>query len=104
MTARIILTASASADQASILNDLHAKAGLRTVIKFRSLFAALYDRLADYPASGAPRPALGPNIRIGIVSPYIAIYAHSESDNTVMILRVIHGRREITSELLPGPH
>jgi len=66
--ARIIVTTLASADQAAILNHLHAKAGLGTVIKFRSLFGALYDRLADHPASGPRRTALGSNIRIGIVN------------------------------------
>lgn len=100
--ARIIVTASASADQAMILNDLHGKAGLRTVVRFRSLFAALYDRLSDYPEIGPRRPALGPDIRIGIVSPYIVLYARNEPDDTVTILRVVHGRREITSRLLSG--
>jgi toxin ParE1/3/4 len=79
--ARIIVTTSASADQAAILKHLHAKAGLGTLVKFRSLFGALYDRLADHPASGPRRTALGSNIRIGIVSPYIVIYRHSEGVN-----------------------
>jgi len=47
--ARIIVTTLASADQAAIFNHLHARAGLGTVVKFRSLFGALYDRLADHP-------------------------------------------------------
>jgi toxin ParE1/3/4 len=74
LTARIIVTETASIDQASILQDLGEKAGVRTAIKFRSRFRALYDRLADHPASGPRRPALGPDIRIGIVTPYIVIY------------------------------
>jgi toxin ParE1/3/4 len=98
--ARIIVTTLASADQAAILNHLHAKAGLGTVIKFRSLFGALYDRLADHPASGPRRTALGSNIRIGIVSPYIVIYRHSEGDDTVTVLRIVHGRRKITGKML----
>ena len=98
--ARIVVTGSASVDQAIILTDLYRKAGLRTAIKFGSLFGLLYDRLADHPLSGPRRPALGPNVRIGIVSPYIVIYEHSENDDAVTILRVIHGRREITSKLL----
>jgi toxin ParE1/3/4 len=98
--ARIIVTTSASADQAAILKHLHAKAGLGTLVKFRSLFGALYDRLADHPASGPRRTALGSNIRIGIVSPYIVIYRHSEGDDTVTVLRIVHGRREITGKML----
>ena len=98
--ARIIVTTSASADQAAILKHLHAKAGLGTLVKFRSLFGALYDRLADHPASGPRRTALGSNIRIGIVSPYIVIYRHSEGDDTVTVLRIVHGRRKITGKML----
>ena len=98
--ARIVVTQSASADQSAIIQYLHAQAGLRTAIRFRALFAALYDRLADHPASGAHRAALGPDIRIGIVSPYIVIYRHSENDDTVTVLRIVHGRQEITRKLL----
>ena len=98
--ARIIVTTSASAYQGAILNHLHAKAGLGTVVKFRSLFAALYDRLADHPASGPRRTALGSNIRIGIVSPYIVIYRHSEGDDTVTVLPIVHGRGKITGKML----
>jgi plasmid stabilization system protein ParE len=100
--ARIVLTGTASADQAAILNDLHAKAGLPVAIKFRSLFGELYDRLADHPASGPRRPALGPAIRIGIVAPYVVLYEPSASDDTVTILRIVHGRREISRSLLSG--
>ncbi len=75
--ARIIVTGSASLDQAVILNDLHYKAGLRTVVKFSSLFGLLYDRLADHPSSGPRRPALGPSVRIGIVSSHIVIHKRS---------------------------
>ena len=54
-------------------------------------------------ASGARRPALGQEVRIGIVSPFIAIDAHNQSEGTVTILRIVHGRREITSKLLSDP-
>jgi toxin ParE1/3/4 len=97
---RIVITDEASADEAGILNDLNAKAGLRTVAKFRGLIRSLFDRLAAHPAVGAPRPALGQHIRIGIVSPYIVIYRHTENDDTVTVLRIVHGRRRITGKLL----
>ena len=100
--ARVVVAATASADQAAILGYLHAKAGARTVTKFRSLFSALYDRLAAYPASGPRRPRLGAGIRIGIVSPYIVIYRYTPEDDTVTVLRVVHGKRKITGKLLAG--
>jgi toxin ParE1/3/4 len=56
--------------------------------------------LAEHPDSGAPRPALGANIRIGLVSPYLIIYEHDAKPDTVTILRIVHGRRKITGALL----
>jgi toxin ParE1/3/4 len=98
--ARIIVTDPASDDQAAILLDLHAQAGMRTTIKYRTLFARHFDLLAEHPAIGAPRPGLGPRIRIGIVLPYIVIYEYDESTDTVTIFRIVHGRRNITAKLL----
>jgi toxin ParE1/3/4 len=46
------------------------------------------------------RPALGPNVRIGVVTPYIVVYRHTEREDTVTVLRVIHGRRDITEQLI----
>ena len=98
--ARIVFTESADSDSAYIYADLHGKAGTPTVVKYRALFRRLYERLADFPKSGAPRPKLGPHIRVGIVSPYIVIYRYSEADNSVIVLRIVHGRRKITGKLL----
>jgi toxin ParE1/3/4 len=100
--ARVVFTASADADSAFVLDDLNAKAGKLTVVKYRSLFKTLYEVLAAFPDSGAPRPRLGSEIRIGIVSPYIVIYRHTEADNLVTVLRIVHGSRKITAELLGG--
>ena len=101
--ARVIFTKSASNDQAAILSYLHAEAGLRTATKYRALFLRLYDLLADHPAIGARRPALGPHVRIGIVLPYIVIYEDSSTDDTVINLRIVHGRRDVTVSLLATP-
>jgi toxin ParE1/3/4 len=100
--ARVILSDLAADDQAAILRDLNAKAGAQTAIKYRSLFSRLFDLLADHPGIGAPRPSLGRQVRIGIVLPYLVIYRHSESDDTVTILRIVHGRRNITRALVGG--
>ena len=98
--ARVVITATADADSAAILEYLNVKAGQPTVVKYRALFRRLYARLADHPDSGAPRPALGPGIRIGIVSPYIVFYRHIEAADTIIVLRILHGRRRITGRLL----
>ena len=59
-------------------------------------------RLTKHPAIGAPRLALGRDIRIGIVSPCIVIYRHGVDDDTVTVLRIVHGRRRIAGMLLSG--
>ena len=41
-------------------------------------------------------------IRVGIASPYIVIYSHMEADDTVRVLRIVHGSRRITGKLLRG--
>jgi toxin ParE1/3/4 len=98
--ARVVIASSADAHYAEVITDLAAKAGWRTAAKYDELFERLYDRLADHPGSGAPRPALGQNIRIGIVSSYIVIYRNDDVSNTVIVLRIVHGRRRITGRML----
>jgi toxin ParE1/3/4 len=100
--ARVIVTPSADADTAEILAFLAAKAGYGVAAKYNASFEQLYDNLADFPDSGAPRPKVGGKIRIGIVSPYVVIYRHTDADSTVRVLRIVHGSRKITGKLLRG--
>jgi toxin ParE1/3/4 len=102
--ARVVLASLAEIDTGGILGDLALSAGPRTAARYHDSFERLYDRLAEHPASGAPRPALGRQIGIGIVSPYIVIYRLTEADDTVTVLRIVHGRRRITGRLLSGTH
>ncbi len=98
--ARVIVTASADADTASILADLASGGGYVLASKFNRRLEALYDRLADHPDSCQTRPKLGPHIRVGVVFPYLVVYRHVVGDDIVSIIRVIHGRRQITRKLL----
>ena len=101
--ARIVITASADADTASILADLAAKAGAIVAERYDAEFDALYRRLERFPESGAPRPGLGQLVRIGIVLPYNVIHEYIDTDDVVMILRILHGRRRITRRMLNRP-
>ena len=101
--ARIVITASADADTAFILGDLAAKAGADVAARYDADFDALYRRLGRFPESGAPRPALGRLVRIGIVSPYNIIHETIEADDAVTIMRIVHGRRRITRRMLNRP-
>jgi plasmid stabilization system protein ParE len=98
--AQVIVTSSADADVYAIQSDLAKAAGIHIAAKYTALFEKLYDRLAEHPDSGAPRPGLGKDIRIGIVLPYIVIYRHHQAEDVVTVLRVVHGRRNITAKLI----
>lgn len=98
--ARVAFTGLADLDIDGIFLDLAAKAGRSVAVKYDELFERLYDRLADYPHSGAPRPALGEAIRIGVVAPFIVIYRYREEADTVTVLRVVDGRRRLSGRLL----
>jgi len=100
--ARVIVSLLAQADSDCILADLAEKAGYNVAVRYAASFEALYARFARHPASGAPRPAIGPDVRIGIASPYVVIYGHDESSDTVTIFRIVHGRRKISGKLLRG--
>ena len=100
--ARIILTRDADADSASIIADLAEKAGARVADRYEADFDRVYDRLADYPQSGAPRPRLGEHVRICVVSPYTIFYEYAEGDDEVIIMRIAHGRRKVSRRFLRG--
>jgi len=87
-------------DTNTILNYLEEVAGPRVAARYSGRFEETIVRLTYFPESGAPRPALGPNTRIAIVQPYLLIYDFTTDDNTLTLLRLLHGRRNITERLL----
>ncbi len=98
--ARLVIAATADADSAAVLDDLAAQWGERVAWKYAGLFDRLLARLMAFPAIGARRPALGQDVRIGIVSPYVVIYDYDANADTVTVLRIVHGRRDISRRLL----
>jgi toxin ParE1/3/4 len=98
--ARVVVTLSADADIAAIQKDLAKSAGIGVATKYTAAFERVYDRLAEHPGSGAPRPALGRDIRIAVVLPYVLIYRCRAADDVATVLRIVHGRRNITAKLI----
>ena len=96
---RLIVTAEAETDTANILDYLEREAGARIGEEYSRRFRAAIVRLVDLPETGPLRPAFGKDVRITIVYPYILIYEHIPQSNLVTLLRVLHGRRNITQEL-----
>jgi toxin ParE1/3/4 len=98
--ARVVVSLLAQVDTAAIVTGLTEEAGHSVAAQYAASFEALYARLAAHPGSGAPRPAIGRRVRIGVVSPYVVIYEHRMASDTVVIFRIVLGRRRITGELL----
>jgi toxin ParE1/3/4 len=98
--ASVQVSPEADSDTDAIIRYLATEAGKRTAVKYVGLLEALYDRLSEFPDSGAPRPALGARMRIGIVSPFIVIYEHDPDRDVVTVLRIVHGNQRISAKLL----
>ena len=97
---RVIVSRQADADVDDMLERPYERAGIAVVERYAGDLQAIYDRLATFPDSGAPRPILGPNMRIAVLSPYLVLYDHAPNDETVTIVRVLDGRRNITRQLV----
>ena len=98
--ATVNLLLAASLDLEEIASYLLREAGAAVAERFARDFEHILDQLAAFPGSGAPRPRLGRDIRIAIVTPYIFIYRYVMESGQVTVLRVVHGRRKITRRLL----
>ena len=100
--ARVGVSDLADADTAKILDDLACDAGPLVASDYNARIEALYDRLANAPEGYQTRPKLGANIHAGVVFPYLVIYRYQKADDTVSIIRVMDGRRNITRKFLRG--
>jgi len=92
--ARLIVSPQAELDAAAIVEMLKDKAGPNVATRYRRDFEDLFERLAMFPRSGARRSKLARNLRIAVVEPYVVIY--DVHDDTVRIVRIVDGRRNIT--------
>jgi toxin ParE1/3/4 len=97
---RLFVTADAEADTSEILAYLAREAGHLVAEDYGGRFRTTIERLVVMPETGAPRPALGPNARIAIVYPYVLIYDYTREDDTLTLLRILHGRRNVIRDLL----
>ena len=98
--ALIFFSEAADADTDKIYAELVRQAGEATAARYATRFAALFRQLACFPKSGAPRPRLGPSVRLGVVEPYVVIHRYVEDTDAVQILRILHGKRNITKRML----
>ena len=97
--ARLIVSRETQADLDDILAHLVAIAGKSVALHYGERFRAAVRHLMDFPATGAMRPRLGADIRIWVVAPYVVFYGFDIDDDTVRVVRILHGRCNVTERL-----
>jgi toxin ParE1/3/4 len=98
MAHKIVLAPRATHDLIRLYDYLEERAGARLARSYIDRIDALFDVLADFPGIGAPRPELGASVRSSGIWPYVIFY--QVGDDSLHVLRIVHGRRNITSEIL----
>lgn len=97
---RVVVSPRADVDIDGILDRLSVLAGITVAERYAGDLQAIYERLEMFPAIGAPRPRLGQNIRIVVLEPYVVFYRYSPDEETVTVVRVLDGRRNVTRHLM----
>jgi len=100
---RIRISSDAADDADDILAFLKAVSGTRTAERYRNQFQKKIADLQRWPEVAPLWPALGPETRIVVVKPYLLIYDYNRFDDLVSILRIVHGRRNVTDQLIHPP-
>jgi len=94
----VVVSRRADAYVDAMLEHLADLAGPAVARRYNQELNAIFERLAMFPESGAQRRSLGPHARIAVVAPYVVIYDYQ--DDTVVIVRVLDGRRDIPRRLV----
>lgn len=93
---RVAVQAEAKGDLAVISRYLRRHAGQSVADDYRHDFKAAFRLLATHPQIGALRPILGHGVRLVVVDPYVVLHRYDFSTDTVFVLRVLHGRRQLS--------
>lgn len=97
---RVVVGPKADADFDEILDGLANRAGQDVADRYAADLDSIYENLTRFPALYSPRPSFGQNTRIAVMSPYLVIYDHLSDQDTVNIVRILDGRRNITRRLI----
>jgi toxin ParE1/3/4 len=92
---KVFVSDHADADLAQIKHYL-AKRSPAAVLSLSHELDRTFQNLSDFPFIGRKRPTLGDEIRSISIHPYVVFYM-VEAD-CVVIVRVLHGRRDIDAE------
>jgi toxin ParE1/3/4 len=94
-TSRVVRTARAERDLIEIWSYI-AERDPAAADRLLDRLEARWELLATQPRSGAPRDDISPGLRHLVVGQYLSLYRLTQYE--VVIIRVIHGRRNITAE------
>jgi toxin ParE1/3/4 len=97
--AQLIVAPQAQVDLDDILDYLTREAGDPVACRYGESFRGAFAFLTEFPRTGAPRPNFGATMRIKTIWPYV--YHYSADNDTVRLIRILHGRRNITTKLFP---
>jgi toxin ParE1/3/4 len=78
------------------ITDFIAEYDPGAALKLVQRFQERWELLSNFPLTGQRRPDLDQEARHVIVGPYLTLYRIRE--DTVEIVRILHGRRNITSD------
>lgn len=98
--AEVRLSRIAQADFDAIVDHLLDVAGPSVAVSYAEQIQASLNLLADFPGMGAPRQQFGPATRMVSVNPYLIFYDGLPRATTAHVLRILDGRRDITSEMI----
>jgi plasmid stabilization system protein ParE len=94
------LSTAAQADFNQIIDYLADVAGNRVAADYAERLRGSVNLIAEFPGIGAPRSNLGAETRVMIVKPYLVFYDGGPHSESVHVLRILHGHRNITPELI----
>ena len=97
--ARLIVSRETQADLDELLDYLDREAGRPVALRYGERFRSAFRHLMDFPATEARRPRLDADMRIWVVAPYVTFYRFTDADDTVRVVRILHGRRHVTQRL-----
>jgi toxin ParE1/3/4 len=98
---RLVASTEIKADIAEIVAQLEERGGRATAERYLLQFRRAVRRLIEMPRYGASRPGLGTHARRLVIRPYILIYDYDPAADSVILLRMVHGRRRITAAMVP---
>lgn len=89
---KVRLTPLAEADLEGIGDRIAERNPARAVTYVRELRERA-TRIGEFPHAGPPRPQWGEGIRVAVHGKYLIVYR--VRDETVQVLRVVHGARDL---------